>query len=568
MLIGKTDFPIKAITAAFLAAVCLMAAGCRKEPSKAPPRTLYEQIGIDTLHYIKYSGISGVSSTDKSAFAAAISSLQGLMNRFDGGDAVFMKMSNEMDWTEGLAANSSAFKDWGKNFRGLIADILPKARASGYVLMKDFGSGDDELNLTIACSYASANGAFILTETLAEDPLFTGYDCVADTRDKTMQDVYEMLRAGKFARDGVVSVNRVPNHNVDLAIRHRWACIKSANEDFTDMFFSEINPCSVRISYNGPTTYEGLNVRCSSRRDLYVTAAGMCCNMSTHERIRPYQSDIITNRRSHPVDYSRKDVHYVSILISDGGNLEYFEGKFRKCYESRHYGEFPLSFMMSPMLKRFKPLVQDWYMTRVAQNCCVITSLSGAGDIFPSCMSSDAARERYGKLTWELMEKEGQVITAIMDRNDIIQYNMDTLVRYSAPVVRQLKGCKGVLFLGFAFMMDGAAAFIGDVPIVTRRFGCSARDGEIMDLDENPESQRNIAAKVKALPKDAESPDGYSVIMINANIPDNVEPKPDIMDDTALLVEYLRQDPGIEIVNLRQFFDLYSYHLKGKLKQF
>ena len=532
------------------------------------PETEFWKV-IDTLHFIKYSGISGVSSAEKKAYAALISSIQGLMNRFEGNDAIFMKMSNDLDWSNELAEYSNALKSWGNDFRGMIAATLPKARTKYYVLMQDFGSTeDDDLMLSIATSYASAHGAFILTESLEKDTLFQGYTCVADTRDKTMQDVYVMLRDGFFNTDGVVSVNRSPNHNVDLAIRHQWASIRSSDEEFTDRFFSLIDPLSVRISYNGPTTYEGLNVRASSLRDLYVVAAGLCCNMSTHERIPPPSSDLAVNTRSFPTDYERKDVHHVMILVSDGGNLDYFEGKFTNCYKSPHYGEFPVNFMMTPCLKRFKPIVQDWYMRHIAPNSSIITSLSGAGDIFPSLMTSDDAREKYGRLTSELMKKEGQGITVIMDRNDIIQNDWDKVLRYSAPVVRQIEGCRGVLFMGFAFWMDGAGAFIGDVPMVASRFGCGARDGEIMDLPENPKSQRNVAAQVKQLPKDAESPESYSIILFSANPPDDVEPKPDIMDDLAILVKYLREDPGIEIVNAYQFFDLYRYHLKDKVKHY
>ena len=572
--------------------ILLMLVCCVKNPGEVPPGSAEQTAGadlsqtetlppdnpdlpeppsggpvIDTLHFIRYSGISGLEPHMKKAFAATISSIQGLMNRFEGNDAIFIKMSNELDWSQDLAVYANALKSWGNDYRGMIAATLPKAGTKYYVLMKDFGTTeDDDLMLTVATSYASAHGAFILTESQENDPLFEGYTCVADTRDKTMQDVYEMLRDGYFNTDGVVSVNRSPNHNVDLSIYHQWASIRSSDEEFTDRFFSLIDPVSIRISYNGPTTYEGLNVRASTRRDLYVVAAGLCCNMSTHERIPPPSTDLSVNTRSFPTDYERKDVHRVMILVSDGGNLDYFEGKFTNCYKSPHYGEFPVNFQMTPSLKRFKPIVHDWYMRHMAPNSCVVASLSGAGDIFPSLMTGDEAREKYGRLTSELLNKEGQSMTVIMDRNDIINNDWNKVLRYSAPVVRQIEGCRGVIFMGFAFWMDGAGGFIGDVPMVASRFGCGARDGEIMDLPENPKSQRNVAEQVKRLPKDAEDPDGYSVIIFSANPPGDVEPKGDIMEDMAVLVRYLQEDPGIEIVNARQFFDLYTYHLKNSDK--
>lgn len=86
--------------------------------------------------------------------------------------------------------------------------------------------------------------------------------------------------------------------------------------------------------------------------------------------------------------------------------------------------------------------------------------------------------------------------------------------------------------------------------------------GQILALDipDNPKSQKKVADSIKSMPKDQSSPDGYSIILFNANPPD-ISPKPVLMDDVRLLVDYLQEDPGIRIVNASQFFDLYRHHL-------
>ena len=40
-----------------------------------------------------------------------------------------------------------------------------------------------------------------------------------------------------------------------------------------------------------------------------------------------------------------KVVHHGCILMSDGGNLKYFDKKFRECLEHENYGGFPMSFI-------------------------------------------------------------------------------------------------------------------------------------------------------------------------------------------------------------------------------
>ena len=78
--------------------------------------------------------------------------------------------------------------------------------------------------------------------------------------------------------------------------------------------------------------------------------------------------------------------------------------------------------------------------------------------------------------------------------------------------------------------------------------------GQILALDipDNPKSQKKVADSIKSMPKDPSSPGGYSIILFNANPPD-ISPKPVLMDDVRLLVDYLQEDPGIRIVNASQF---------------
>lgn len=451
----------------------------------------------------------------------------------------------------------------------MIRELLPQACTEQYVLMEDFkpeGSSwitdANEEKLAVATSYAAAYQALILTESIMDDELFEGLECVMDTRGKTMDDVFELFDSdgSLFAKDGIISVPRVPHRNVDMAISHRWAAIKSDDDVLTGKFFSKIEPLSPRFSYNGPYSSEGLNVKFSSCYDLYALATGWCSNISTHERMGSAHLDRTFNSRPPEPDYNEKNVHYVCILMSDGGNLEYFDKKFRECLEHENYGGFPMSFMMTPALKQYKPAIQDWYMENAAENTSFVTSISGLGDIYPSFMSSDAMREEYGRRTAAAMADEGQSILAIMDRREDESYTWDYIVNASSPIIRNIPQCGGVVFLGYAYMWDGAVSFIGDVPMVSIRYSCFYTDGKPMDDPSNPKSQRKVAESVKALPKDPESPDGYSIILFNANPPD-ITPKPVLMEDVQVLVDCLHEDPGIRLVNASEFFALYRHHL-------
>lgn len=522
-----------------------------------------------TLHVLAQSGFATGSVESKYAYMLLIASIQGLLNAQDKEDAIYLQTTNDLDWSPELGKDVEQVVRWGKDYKGMIRELLPKAGTTGYVLMEDFAqegsswiTDANEEKLAVAASYAAAYQAMILTESLAEDELFSGLECVADTRGKNMQDVYDLFVSDKelFARDGIISVPRVPHRNVDMAISHRWVCVKSADDVLTGKFFEEIDPLSPRFSYNGPYDSEGMNVQFSSSYDLYALATGWCSNISTHERMKSEGLDIPFNSSPREVDLDEDDVHYVCILMSDGGNLEYFDKKFRECFTHENYGAFPMSFMMTPALKLYKPVVQDWYMEHASENTSFVTSISGLGDIYPSSMTSDAMKAEYGRRTAAAMASEGQDYLAIMDRVEEGNAAWEDIVEASRPIVENIPECKGVIFLGYGHIWDGAASFIGDVPMVSIRYSCFYSAGKPMDDPDNPKSQEKVADSIKSMPKDPSSPDGYSIILFNANPPD-ISPKPVLMDDVRLLVDYLQEDPGIRIVNASQFFDLYRHHL-------
>lgn len=527
---------------------------------------------IQTLHHIAQNGFTAPSVADKYALMLFLSSLQGVLNAHHNENAIYLQLNNEYDWTDEFARSVGSIRRWGKDVSGLIRELLPSAGTRGYVLVDDFvpegtvwSTERNQVITAVAASYAAAFQSMILTESMVTDPLFSDLECVFDARGKTMEDLCSFFIANPslFRHDGIISTPRMPNHNVDLAIAHRWVAVHSSDDVLTGRFFSGIEPLSPRISYSGPYSSEGLNVRFNSTYDLYALAAGWCGNISTHERMKHSNLDREKNSRRPDIDRERTHVHYATILCSDGGNLEYFDKKFRDCFTHGQYGTFPVSFMMTPAMKKYKPAAQNWYYERLADNCSFVTSISGLGDIYPSYMSSDAAREEYGRLTARAMEDEGQRYFAIMDRCDGAQYTWDYIVDCSAPIIRSVPQCEGVIFLGYAKIWDGAASFVDGVPMVSIRFSCFYTDGKAMDDPANPKSQKAVADALKALPKDAKSPDGYSIILFNAN-PPAITPRPQIMDDMRVLVDLLQEDPDVQLVTASQFFELYNYHLGPK----
>ena len=293
----------------------MLAAGCaRTEIMPETPDTgdgeqeqpeVPSPAGVPRLHILAQTDFSTGSTESKYAYMLMIASMQGLMNANDK-DAIYLRTTNDLDWSPELGRYADEVVKWGKDWRGMIRELLPQACTEQYVLMEDFkpeGSSwitdANEEKLAVATSYAAAYQALILTESIMDDELFEGLECVMDTRGKTMDDVFELFDSdgSLFAKDGIISVPRVPHRNVDMAISHRWAAIKSDDDVLTGKFFSKIEPLSPRFSYNGPYSSEGLNVKFSSCYDLYALATGWCSNISTHGRMGSAHLDRTFNSR-------------------------------------------------------------------------------------------------------------------------------------------------------------------------------------------------------------------------------------------------------------------------------
>lgn len=532
-----------------------------------------EQLGTfsHTLHHISHNAIRSSSLQESYAMTLFLASLQGLLNA-EQSDMLYIQNNNEYDWIPEMSRSVCDVRYWEDDLVGMIEHLLSGVASKGYILVDDFQKDDtgwmtdaNHQVTAVAASYAAGYQALVLTPVLLENSLFDGLEMRFDARGKTMEDVLEFFISNPslFAHDGIISSPRVPHRNVDLAIAHRWVAVHSFDDKLTDGFFSRIEPLSPRFSYNGPYDSEGKNVQFSSGYDLFALAAGWCGNLSTHERMIKTQKAVEHNQTRPEVDFDRQDVHYVLILCSDGGNLEYFDKKFRDCFTHPSYGTFPVSFMMTPAILEYKPAVHEWYYENMASDCSFVTSLSGLGDIYPVHMSGDDVREEYGRMTSAAMEKEGSRYLAIMDRAGEQNYSWEQLMEASEPIVRNIPQCEGVIFIGYAKIWSGETAVLNGVPVVPIRYSCFYSNGKPMDDPDNKKSQKAVSDALKLMPKDPTSTEGYSIILFNANPPD-IDPKPQIMSDMQVLVDYIRQDEGIEIVDARQFFQLYNHHILHK----
>ena len=555
---------MKETLCALMAAAVILTGGCRNRTSEISDERTPK---MSVLHVIDVKQFM-VSETEQYDLMIAIASIEGLLARNSEGPGVYLIESEKYDWVEEISEDAAEVKDWGGDWHGFLGELLPVI-PHRYVAMDDFSiDRNSEWNrelMAVATSYAAAYDAVILPETLIGYPLFDNFEMVFDARGKTMYDVCDFFEKNpeKFCLDGIVVGASAPRCNVDLAIKKKFVMVNTRDERLMRRFYSRISKASPRFGFKGPFYEEGKDIGLAAEYGLYTIPSDNSVNISTRENTTGTDIDKAVNGRKYDSNH-RKDVHYVSIVMTDGDNLCYYENKIRNDIDHPVTGRFPVTLMMTPALKQYQPALHRWYMEFLPDNWSVIMAPSGLGYTYPSYFRKDA-RELYAKRINSRLESEGQPYLAIMDK--IRDKSEDTWEKYMGifgDMLENMPAVEGLYFYeyGKAYTTwNGRSQYLDGIPVLSCRYSCWYPKNTPMDDPSNPRSQRKVADAVKQLPKDASSPDGYSIIMFHANV-SKVTPRPVVMEDMELLVKYLEEDPGIRIVNLSEMFQIYARNVK------
>ncbi|RYD19487.1 MAG: protein containing Coagulation factor 5/8 type, partial [Verrucomicrobiaceae bacterium] len=120
---------------------------------------------------------------------------------------------------------------------------------------------------------------------------------------------------------------------------------------------------------------------------------------------------------------------YVSIIISDGDNIQYTQHAMRRVWDrtANIRGKFPLSWTIAPGLVDIGPVIMNYYYTHSTPNDCFVTGPSGMGYMMPvntleepgapiGEYLKDAARmDGYAKLTETYLQRSGIRVSTIWD---------------------------------------------------------------------------------------------------------------------------------------------------------
>lgn len=104
---------------------------------------------------------------------------------------------------------------------------------------------------------------------------------------------------------------------------------------------------------------------------------------------------------------------YVSLILSDGDNLQYMEHRFKKIWDAANRGDVPLGWTVSPAMLDAMPGVLDYLYDTATPNDALISGPSGVGYTYPNYWDNQTYLDEYTALSGDYMQRAGLRVATI-----------------------------------------------------------------------------------------------------------------------------------------------------------
>ena len=473
-----------------------------------------------------------------------ISTLQGLVAT-KSDHQIYVLSSNEPDyqiWLEDLNNCHNVTYTNIKNPWKLLNKF--KNYINGYILYSNLKGP----SINNACSLASLKDSIVIEESLEAKIKSAGVTkLIEDCRDTDKYWAYNNLWNSGLNHSTVIELS--PSKS--MALRDYAIISKSLmfyEDDVSDsklrdtIFKSMDNPA--RCLGWGPD--EHTNVSIASKFAVDVIASDWSYNLSVLSSY-PLTTH---NQKSNNEIPKEDDVHYITFIMSDGDNQQWFLGSnynSEKWYGSSHRGNFNLGWSISPSLYYLAPTVFNRYYESASSskyNDNYVVPPSGNGYMYPSKFPMDKLGN-YTKRLNEYMEKVDQSNVLILD--DEAFYRTDLWDNYTCH-----SNINGLFYLNYEknSSYDGKIIWSNNKPVV------SCRDLLWEGLENEEQLIRNINNRIDVGYTDIKSPDSYTFVYVH------VWSK--TMDNVQDVITKLNENSKVRIVTPDTFIKLIQKNIASK----
>lgn len=296
-----------------------------------------------------------------------------------------------------------------------LLDVF-KHYIDGYVLYNNKTLKDPSINN--ACSLASLNNCLAIDESIESKARLHGITKIkGDCRNTDKNWAYNNLWNHGLNHSIIIELSP----DKDTALRDYAIMTKSlifyedsiSDVSLRDKIFSSMESDSVCLGW-GPDEFT--NISTASKYGVSMVAADWSYNLTV---LSAFPSLPITQKALTKVS-KEKNVHYVTFIISDGDNQQWYLGTnygSSKWYGSPYRGTFNLGWSISPSLYYLAPTVFNLYYKSASHgstNDYFIVSPSGNSYIYPSKFDKNKLNTYIETLN-DYMKKVDEKYVAIID---------------------------------------------------------------------------------------------------------------------------------------------------------
>lgn len=417
-----------------------------------------------------------------------------------------------------------------------------KGYTKGYVLYSRLKAP----SINNACTLSSLKDSIAIEESLEEKVKNCGIiDLIQDCRDTDKYWAYDNLWNAGLNHSTVIELSpSSPLALRDYAIVSKSLIFYEEDENDSELrekIFKSMDTTARCLGW-GPDEYN--NVSIASKFGVDIIAADWSYNLSV---LSSYPTKTQHQKTNSEIP-SEDGVHYVTIIMSDGDNQQWYLGNnysSKKWYGSEKRGDFNLGWSISPSLYYLAPTVFNKYYESASNgkyNDNFVVPPSGNGYMYPSKFPIDKLGSYTERLN-EYMKSVDESSVIILDDRSL--YKTELWDKYT-----EKSNIDGVFYLDYKqhHYYGGEVAWSNNKPII------SCRDLIWDGLENEERVVKNINDRINQGYTSKENIGSYSFVYVHvwSKTINNVE------DAVTRLID----NPKVRIVTPDNFIKLIKENVK------
>ncbi len=504
----------------------------------------------DKLYYIEGDKLN-------SAERNLILSLQGIVAQEES--QIFVYYSSDKLWFEALQKYYGITMEEVKTIWDMVDLFKDKLQDNGFVRYTQYDSSKTYLdNPTAPCSINTATVIsgmekyLIVEDSLVETAISRGLEQKADALDYFELDVYFEYQ-DKLNKDIMTSLTYNSTTLRDVSIALKTMVWRDSDIDDLTFMLSNMNPNGILLGWHD-AEYTG--VLAGTTQSYATIASDTGRNFSVFAGLPKSKL-----KQKPPMKYElkdKKDVHYVTFIMSDGDNIQWVEGSYtngEKYFAARSRGEIPYGWTLSPSLVELSPLFPRYLYSNATVNDNFVAAFSGLGYMYPSKYPASQL-EKFTERTAKYMDALNMSYTTILDLED--DYPDKTKRDRVLNAYSKHSNIKG----GFLYyhidryvssQMGGGIFWSNGKPFVSMRESLWVSESN-QDQYDKAEVASQMAHRINSYKKDCTVIDGYTAV--------NVHPWSFSYDYCTSITKLL--DDNVVVVTPSEFMELIAKNVEKK----